>query len=315
MMKIKNPAISIIIANYNFAKYIGDALESVRVQSFRDWECIVIDDGSTDNSVKIIKQFCKRDKRFHLIQNNHAGVSAARNAGLDAARGDYIAFLDSDDCFTDYALEMLHHIARTTGADMIGGATTIVPDDFRFVPSKHISWSANMTGGFQNPVAFLLLPQENKWCWIWRRLYKRSLIGDTRFLPEFVGFGDDLTFMLDICWRAKTIIETSNVSVYHRTHFGTITNNVFSERTFEWFPIYFKHIHDNLLDKYDSNFLHHYIRNSFNYLLMDTVFKAKHTNSYQIPARAALLESSKYIPRRYLTPKQRFLCWFLTCLK
>ena len=69
MMKIKNPAISIIIANYNFAKYIGDALESVRVQSFRDWECIVIDDGSTDNSVKIIKQFCKRDKRFRLIQN------------------------------------------------------------------------------------------------------------------------------------------------------------------------------------------------------------------------------------------------------
>lgn len=314
-MKNRTPTVSIIIANYNFAKYIGDALESVRVQSFRDWECIVIDDGSTDDSVKIIKRFCRRDARFRLIQKNHGGVSAARNAGLDIARGDYIAFLDSDDCFTDYAMEMLVHIARTTGADMIGGATTIVSDDFHFVPSKNISWSAHMTGGFQNPVAFLLMPQAHKWCWIWRRIYKRSLIGDTRFLPEFTGFGDDLTFMLDICWRAKSIIETGNVAVYHRAHIGTITNNVFSERNFEWFPTYFKHIHDNLLDKYDANFLCGFLRSAFNYLLMDTIFKSKHTNSFQSDARHALIESCKHIPRRYLTPKQRFLCWFLTCLK
>lgn len=314
-MKNRTPTVSIIIANYNFAKYIGDALESVRVQSFRDWECIIIDDGSTDDSVKIIKRFCRRDARFRLIQKSHGGVSAARNAGLDIARGDYIAFLDSDDCFTDYALEMLVHIARTTGADMIGGATTIVSDDFHFVPSKNISWSAHMTGGFQNPVAFLLMPQAHKWCWIWRRIYKRSLIGDTRFLPEFTGFGDDLTFMLDICWRAKSIIETGNVAVYHRAHIGTITNSVFSERNFEWFPTYFKHIHDNLLDKYDANFLRGFLRSAFNYLLMDTVFKSKHTNSFQSAARHTLIESCKYIPRRYLTPKQRFLCWFLTCLK
>ncbi len=314
-MKPRNPVVSIIIANYNFAKYIGDALESVRTQSFRDWECIVIDDGSTDDSVKIIRRFCRRDARFHLIQKNHAGASAARNAGLDAARGDYIAFLDSDDCFTDYALEMLVHIARTTGADMVGGATTIVSDDFHFVPSKNISYSVNMMGGFQNPAAFLLMPQAHKWCWIWRRIYKRSLIGDTRFLPEFTGFGDDLTFMLDICWRAKTIIETGNVAVYHRAHTGTITNSVFSDRNFEWFPIYFKHIHDNLLDKYDTYFLRSFLRSSFNYLLMDTIFKSKHTNTFQMQARAALIESCKYIPRRYLTIKQRFLCWFLTCLK
>ncbi|HBP26725.1 MAG TPA: glycosyltransferase family 2 protein, partial [Alphaproteobacteria bacterium] len=82
-MKNRTPTVSIIIANYNFAKYIGDALESVHAQSFRDWECIVIDDGSTDDSAQIIKRFCRRDARFRLIQKNHGGVSAARNAGLD----------------------------------------------------------------------------------------------------------------------------------------------------------------------------------------------------------------------------------------
>ena len=76
----KHPDVSIIIANYNYARFIGDALESILAQTLQNWECIIIDDASTDDSVKIITEYTNRDKRFRLIQQpKHMGVSAARN--------------------------------------------------------------------------------------------------------------------------------------------------------------------------------------------------------------------------------------------
>lgn len=311
-----SPDVSIIIANRNYAKYISDALESVLHQSLKNWECIIIDDASTDNSVQLIKQYTQQDSRFQLIQSHqHIGVSAARNMGLDMARGKYIAFLDSDDCFTEYALKMLTHIAETTGADMVGGETNIVADRFKFIPSKNHSWSVNIAGGSNNPSLFLLAPLTSKWCWIWRRIYRRDFIGNTRFRPEFKTFGDDLTFMLDICYRAHLIVETTNVSVYHRIHPGTITSGEFNQNYFNWFPKYFRHIREDLLDKYDAEFWRIFFRNTFRYLLMETVSRPQQVGKFQLQARAALIASCREIPRRYLTPKQKLLCWFMTCLK
>ena len=150
-------SVSIIICNYNYEKYIGDALESVLHQTIPDWECIVIDDGSTDNSVDIIKSYVERDSRFRLIQTEHGGTSRARNAGLDVATGEYIAFLDSDDCYTEYALEMLLHLARTTNADMAGGMANMVPAEYKYVPApSRQTWTAGMNISRRNPSAFLL---------------------------------------------------------------------------------------------------------------------------------------------------------------
>jgi len=310
------PDISIIVCNYNYNKYIGDALESIKCQSLKNWECIIIDDASTDNSMDIINKYVHADPRFRCIQmKTHGGVSIARNAGLDDARGEYIAFLDSDDCFTEYALEMLLHIAKTTGADMAGGAANTVPDTFRFIPTGKQSWNAGLNGAANNPAIFLLAPAAHKWCWLWRRIYRRDFIGKTRFIPDFTTFGDDLTFMLDICYRANAVIETQNVSVYHRRHAAAITTSQFDPHFFDWFPKYFQHIRENLLDKYDGNFWRAFYRNTFGYLLLETVFKPKQYGEYVAQARATLIASCKQIPRRYLTPKQRFLCWFFTCLK
>lgn len=310
------PAVSIIVCNHNYAQYIGDALESIRCQSLQDWECIIVDDHSTDDSMKIISRYVARDKRFRAIRlDQNRGVSVARNAGLDAARGEYIAFLDSDDCFTEYALEMLLHIAITTGADMAGGSANIVQPSFRFIPSGNHTWTAGINGAANNPTAFLLMPMAHKWCWLWRRIYRRDLIGDTRFVPEFRAFGDDLTFMLDICWRANMIIETSNVSVYHRTHPQAMTVAPFDRHFFEWFPTYFEYIRKNLMDKYDSNFWRAFYQNTFGYLLLETVFKPKQYGEHIAAGRAALAAACKHIPQRYLTLKQRILCRFLACLK
>lgn len=314
-MKKNTIDISIIVSNYNYGKYIGDALESILQQTLKNWECIVVDDGSTDNSIDIINNYSKKDKRFKVIKQKHLGVSAARNAGLNIAKGEYIAFLDSDDCFTEYALEMLLHFAKSTGADMIGGKCSFVAEDFHFVKTGKPSWTPEIFGGLNNPINYLLLPVDHKWCWIWRRIYKRSLIGDTRFIPEFTTFGDDLTFMLDICHKARTIIESNNIAVFHRAHPDAITTSKFDPHCFDFFPKYFEHIKDEVIHHYDTSFLRAFYRNTFDYLLLETMIIPKQTNSYQLEAKKVLIESCKNIPLHYLSFKQKLLCRFMRWLK
>lgn len=96
-MTTENPQISVIVPVYKVERYLPRCLDSIVAQTFTDWECILIDDGSPDNSGAICDEYAKQDSRFVVIHQENAGVSAARNAGLDAARGEWIAFVDSDD--------------------------------------------------------------------------------------------------------------------------------------------------------------------------------------------------------------------------
>ena len=112
------PKISIIIPAYNVSPWLGSTLRSVQAQTFQDWECIIIDDGSTDDPASCIPD----DPRFRLIRQANAGVSTARNRGLDEARGALIAFLDGDDIWHPQALELLHTpFTRPDAPDFVWG--------------------------------------------------------------------------------------------------------------------------------------------------------------------------------------------------
>jgi len=102
----KKDLVSVIMPNYNGAKYISIAIESVISQTYSLWELIIIDDCSTDNSVNIIEEYVAKDKRIKLIKlPNNSGTAIARNTGIEVAIGQYIAFLDSDDAWLPYKLE------------------------------------------------------------------------------------------------------------------------------------------------------------------------------------------------------------------
>lgn len=101
---------SIVIPLFNKEKYIGRALHSVMSQTFKDWECIVVDDGSTDRSIEIVSQFS--DPRIRLIRQVHRGPSAARNKGASEAKGEWIALLDADDYWFNFHLEHLAYLTR-----------------------------------------------------------------------------------------------------------------------------------------------------------------------------------------------------------
>jgi len=101
------PLVSVIIPCHNYAAYVSEAIESVRVQTYDNWECVIVNDGSSDNSVEVITRAIDGDNRFKLINQNNCGVAQARNRGAVESKGQYLMFLDADDVLYPYAIEKL----------------------------------------------------------------------------------------------------------------------------------------------------------------------------------------------------------------
>ena len=116
---MNNPKISVIVPVYNVERYLRKCLDSIIAQTFSDWECICVDDGSPDNSGKILDEYAAKDKRFVIIHKENGGVSSARNAGLDMARGEYITFCDSDDWIEKETYEVAYMNAKKNNADIV----------------------------------------------------------------------------------------------------------------------------------------------------------------------------------------------------
>jgi len=117
-MTAHRPIVSVIVPCFNMGRLLGDALESLRAQTLTAWECIVVDDGSTDGATAVAHQR-ERDSIARLVEMSHSGPSAARNAGLVHARGDYLHFLDADDLIDPDALRTLVEAATRAKADVV----------------------------------------------------------------------------------------------------------------------------------------------------------------------------------------------------
>jgi len=127
--------ISIVIPLYNKEKSILSTLESVLAQSYKDWECVVVDDGCTDKSREIVDQFKILDSRFQILGQPNSGVSAARNTGILVSKGEYVAFLDGDDLWNkDFLKELVQLIKDYPGKSIYGlGCLPIDGDDIPIV--------------------------------------------------------------------------------------------------------------------------------------------------------------------------------------
>ncbi|MCQ2334703.1 MAG: glycosyltransferase [Paludibacteraceae bacterium] len=119
--------ISVIIPIYNAAPYLRRCLDSVKAQTYTEWEGVLIDDGSSDGSAQIAEEYAKADNRFHTLHQTNRGQAAARNAGISQAQGDYVLFIDADDYVdADYLSQMMDAIV---GVDVVQtGYRRVQPD-------------------------------------------------------------------------------------------------------------------------------------------------------------------------------------------
>jgi glycosyltransferase involved in cell wall biosynthesis len=123
-------AVSVVVASWNYGRFLRQAIESLRVQTLENWECIVVDDGSTDDSQEVLAELAATEPRLHAVAQSHAGVSSARNAGLRRAQGEFIQFLDVDDLLHPEKLAVsVRALREARHLDGVVGPTTYFDDD------------------------------------------------------------------------------------------------------------------------------------------------------------------------------------------
>lgn len=210
------PTISIIIPVYNAERYLQECLESIRVQSYKDFEVILIDDGSTDNSASICKSFVKIDSRFQFYHKTNGGVSSARNAGLEKASGDWIAFIDADDWVSPHYLQTtlqyspmadITFFGETTMSDNEETGKTILSDRYCADRESIEDTIYGLKCGKHGDV----------FGWTWDKVFNADIIrkNNIRF-SEKISFREDEIFTLEYCRYIKSIRTISDVLYFYR---------------------------------------------------------------------------------------------------
>lgn len=202
--------LSIIIPVYNKEQWVRTCLESVLQNELKDWECILVNDCSTDNSLEILKEYVNKDPRFKLIDCPvNKGVSAARNAGLDVAQGEWISFLDADDGAYPDRWSYSIHYAEKNKLDICGCVTEVIRTN-----GTVTYWHRPKT----NRDTIYLLPNIYNFldlAGVGPIIYKRSLIGNVRF--RLCNYGEDLIFNQELMPKYKKIGWCNHgYSIYNR---------------------------------------------------------------------------------------------------
>jgi len=298
--------ISIIMPNYNGANYIADAIRSVRAQTLTDWECIIIDDGSTDDSANIIRREIAGDKCFRTLFQENRGASCARNAGLDIARGEYITFLDSDDCYTPVALEAMYNEAVKHNADNCGGEVLTVADDF--VWRLDYQFDDSTTGDnllFVNDDGRMFpdyldihekLGDKYKMVWVWRQIYRREVIGAARFVPGMFP-GEDICFLFDILSNIKKFCIIGTPVVYHRISKTSSVNSGMTMANMSYHTGVLEYIHANR-DRYPSEFMNVFLKDFTQHFYGYVFYRSAKQQNF----REVIAEELRTIRRKNLLP-------------
>lgn len=220
--------ISVIIPVYNVDKYLKQCLDSVINQSFDFIEIICVNDGSTDNSLNILKEYAKKDNRIKIINKINQGLGAARNTGLDFASGNYIFFLDSDDWIDENALELLYDKANSKDLDVLFFKLLNYLDlDNKFSKTNLYDHLCFQENHFSLKDYFTFNDIKNNLFEIpvvaYSKLYRKSFLDDNNFrFPEGINFEDN-EFFYDVFFNCKKAGFLNLYLLYRRRHDDSIT--------------------------------------------------------------------------------------------
>ena len=173
---------SIIIPVYNLEMYLHECLDSVLAQTIKNWECICVDDGSTDASATIADEYAKFDSRFRVVHKNNGGEGSARNTGLDLASGEWICYLDADDIWHRSFLEdITRMIENVDNVDMVSVRQQ------NFIDGQDCEWSNDRNGTIEVFDNRKSLDSKLFGIGVWSTAYKRAIFGDLRFTHYVIG--------------------------------------------------------------------------------------------------------------------------------
>lgn len=282
------PKISVIIPIYNAEKYIGECIESIISQKYRDFEVILVDDGSKDGSGIICDRYVAEDSRFKVIHQENRGISAARNAGLEKARGEYITFVDSDDCLAKDMFDQWMKAAVKYDADIVKCLATKDKASLDIVQQgESLLWRIYQKDEMYDK---LFARSEIDWQYlsVWGKMYKREICKGVQFQP---GRIEDGQLNCQVFHRAQRIVGCEQRFYYWRQNPVSFSHKKFDQSRIEIGEIYwnmYTYLADNAPEMKDYG-----LRKWFR-IALNIRYEAKKYEEYRQDAK----EMSRQLKRR-----------------
>lgn len=206
---MSNPKVSVIIPVYNSEKYLAECLKSVINQTLKEIEILCVNDGSTDGSAEILEQYAKKDERIKIFNQENKGAGSARNVGLKEAKGEFLAFLDSDDFYNVDYIEKMYNKAKNTNSDIVICAARsfdVITQEYasmpwsletKLLPKKEIF-------NYKDIPDYIFNIAQN---WNWNKLYKREFVEKNNIVFQEIYRTNDLLF------TCKALVLAEKISV------------------------------------------------------------------------------------------------------
>ena len=242
--------ISVLMPVYNAVKYLEKTVDSLKAQTFGDFEVIMVDDGSTDGSGELCERIAAADGRFRVIRQPNAGVSAARNAALSAVKGEYIYFLDSDDLLLPETFEEMLALLKENNADFATARLSYIDDDGNAIEKLNRQSSVkNETLTSEEYLHKLTKENSQFYCTSTNKLFRAELFEGIRYPVGRVN--EDEARIHEIVYRSKRIVSTEIAYYFYVKHSGSITTSPFTPRSLDRDEAF-----SDRLDFYTSKELH-----------------------------------------------------------
>ena len=221
---MNNPLVSIIVPVYNAAPDLARCIESVRKQSYENWELLLVNDGSSDTSGPICRMYQRVDGRIRVLDKKNEGVSAARNDALDAVKGEFVQFLDSDDYLPADATQNLVDRALADDCDLVVARYYRVKQD-RITEHGFLADTGVMD---QHTFARQLMEEPASFYYgvLWNKLYRASILQENHIrCHEELNWSEDFLFNLEYIRYAKRFAALNTPVYYYVKNRGSITNS------------------------------------------------------------------------------------------
>ncbi len=219
-MVLKNPKISVVVPTYNVELYLEKCLNSVKKQTFTDFEVLIVNDESTDSSLTIAREFAKVDKRFSVISQKNKGLGGARNTGIMNAKGDFLFLLDSDDYIKENTFEELYHYAMDNDLDIIVfNYDKVDENDKKLASPKFGEGVFSKEEAFGKILSLKTSPQA------WNKFYKRNLFLDNSISYPEKFLHEDLPVTYKLFWNAEKVGYLNKSYYYWLVRGGSITQS------------------------------------------------------------------------------------------
>lgn len=222
--------ISVIVPVYNVETYLEECLDSIQNQSYTDIEVLLVNDGSTDGSQAICEHYCQIDKRFRLMNQTNQGQSVARNTGVAASRGEFIAFVDSDDIIlANYLETLMQHMGEDV--DIVESQFTVHKKEF--LAEKSQDTKILFEGNSEEAVK--VVPNHLLSVNPVTKLYRRAIVEAVPYLEELIF--EDIYSGIGMLKYIRNIVKIDYVGYYYRQHATSTMHRTFTEKNLDVFVV------------------------------------------------------------------------------